>query len=256
MIKKSQEGLLSVTLDNCFENYQDKEVLNGANQIYCNNCKQMSNATTRNTMFTCPQVMTIILNRGKGLEFEVIFDYPLMINIEKYVIDKSLGNYNYELICVLTHLGPSGMAGHFIAFCKSPVNGKWYCYNDANVSEIVDPRYNNNLNIEGIPYVLFYQKYNKNKVNQNNINNINNINNNSNNIILFFNYNDKQFFLDIDKNLKIKNVIKILNKQYDIPKNVTLFYTMNNDCLDLDPSKTIEHYNLEDQSTITVLYNN
>ena len=118
----------------------------------------MSNATTGNKIFTSPEVLTIILNRGKGLEFDVNFEYSLNLNIEKFVIDKSERNNKYELICVLTHLGPSGMAGHFITFCKSPVDQNWYCYNDASVSQCDDPRYQNNDEIEGIPYVLFYQK--------------------------------------------------------------------------------------------------
>ena len=58
------------------------------------------------------------------------------------------------------------MAGHFIAFCKSPVNQKWYCYNDAQVSECDDPTSQGNGDVEGIPYVLFYQKCNKNKIKQ------------------------------------------------------------------------------------------
>ena len=43
--------------------------------------------------------MTIILNRGKGLEFDVNFDYPLILDIDKYIIQRT-GNDNnkYELI--------------------------------------------------------------------------------------------------------------------------------------------------------------
>ena len=44
MIKKSPNGFVSVTLDNCFQNYQEAEVLSGQNQIYCNNCHVMANA--------------------------------------------------------------------------------------------------------------------------------------------------------------------------------------------------------------------
>ena len=182
MAKKKPNGFLSVTLDNCFENYEEEELLNGTNQIHCNNCNRMSDAKTGNKLFTCPQVMTIILDRGRGLEFDVIFEYPLIINIDKFVIDKSNDdNCQYELISVL-HYCESGISGHFIAFCKSPVDNKWYCYNDASVSECEDPRIQNNGNIEGIPYVLYYQKYQRN--NNKLINhNINNINNNSNNKI-------------------------------------------------------------------------
>jgi ubiquitin C-terminal hydrolase len=164
--KINTTGFASVTLENCFENYQIEEKLIGQNQIYCNDCKHLSNATTGNKIYTSPEVLTIILNRGKGLEFDVNFEYPLNLDIDKFVLDKSQTNNKYELICVLTHLGPSGMAGHFIAFCKSPVDQNWYCYNDAMVSQCDDPRYQNNNEIEGIPYVLFYQKKKSDKTNE------------------------------------------------------------------------------------------
>ena len=173
MAKKSPDGFISVTLENCFENDQEVEILSGQNQIFCNNCKRMSDASTGNKMFTSPEVMTIILNRGKGLEFQVEFEYPLFLNIDKYVIDKSQNNNNnYELICVLTHLGPSGMAGHFIAFCKSPNDGKWYCYNDATVTEIDNPTENDDGEFESVPYVLFYQRCSQDKILNNNNSNI------------------------------------------------------------------------------------
>ena len=119
------------------------------------------------------------------------------------------------------------MAGHFIAICKSPIDNKWYIYNDAQVDECIDPRNTNNKIIEGIPYVLFYQKYDKNSK-ENNENNeniknqaINQINNNINGNILtlYFNYKDKEFYMDIDKNMTIKQIIKELNQKYGIDKN-------------------------------------
>ena len=158
MIKISPQGFASVTLENCFQYYQKEEILSGENQILCNKCKLMVNATKGVKIFKSPQVMTIILNRGKGLEFDVNFEYPLSLNIDNYIVDKSSINNNYELICVLNYNEKNEKDGHFIAACKSPINNKWYCYNDSLVSEIDDPRYENNKGIEQIPYVLFYQK--------------------------------------------------------------------------------------------------
>ena len=240
--QNNSNALYSVTLENCFENYQDTELLDRENQIYCNNCNKMSDATTGNKMFTCPQVMTIILNRGKGLQFDVNFEYPLLLNIEKYVIDKKNGeNYNYELICVLTHLGPSGMAGHFIAFCKSPVDNNWYCYNDAQVSKCIDPRSQSNNQIESIPYVLFYQKTNKN--NQNNT------------ITLFFSYKTKELYLDIEQNMKIIDLINILHNKKHLSKNIMLaIENKGEDKLTiLDNNKTINDYNIKNESYITIV---
>ena len=97
-------------------------------------------------MIKSPEVITIFLNRR---EFDVEFEYPLVINIDKYNTSK---NNDYELICVLTHIGPSGMAGHFIAICKSRIDKKWYLFNDQTVTK---SSYKDALN-KGTPYILFY----------------------------------------------------------------------------------------------------
>jgi hypothetical protein len=234
-MEKKNTGFMSVTLYDCFENYQEPEMLFGSNQIYCNSCNRLSNAQTANKIYTSPEVLTIILNRGKGIQFDVNFEYPLSLDIDKYIIDKSKGNNKYELICVLTHLGPSGMSGHFIAFCKSPVDNQWYCYNDANVSICNDPRYQNNNEIEGIPYVLFYQKCNYetfNKINSNNNHdNYNDFKNegkqDSNYINLCFNYNGNEIPLSViqgHKRITPSSLVNELISQYNyIPHNILLF---------------------------------
>ena len=64
----------------------------------------------------------------------------------------------YELIGIVIHIGNSGNDGHFYTYCMSPVNQKWYSYNDSKVEYISDPI----QSIRGIPYLLFYQKIKKN----------------------------------------------------------------------------------------------
>ena len=267
MVSKSKDGLMFVSLDNCFEYYQVKECLSNDNQIYCNNCKTRSDATTGNKLYTCPQVMTIILNRGKGLEFDVNFEYPPYINIDKYVVTKaSYGTtYKYELIGVLSHYGESSMAGHFIAFCKSPVDGNWYCYNDAIVTETDEPKNQINGNFDGIPYVLFYQRTDLNKIQKPNNNNYSNnfisskknenINkiNDTKNIILNFNYDEKQFSLDVDEKIKIKDLINNLFKKNRIPKNCSILFQNQNDCIELESHKTIYDYGIRDGDTLTIV---
>ena len=261
MVKVNPNGFISVKLEDCFQHYQQSEILSGDNQIYCNICNQMANAANGNKLFTAPEVMTIVLNRGKGIEFDVNFEYPLRINIDNYILDKECKNNDYELICVLTHIGPSGMAGHFIAICKSANDNKWYIYNDAQVDECIDPRNTNNKIIEGLPYVLFYQKYNKNSkdnneniknqvINQNNINN----NINGNMLTLYFIYNDKEFYVDIDKNQTIKQIIKELNQKYGIDKKCSLYFEEGNDFIRLEDNKKIRDYpSIKNETKLTVL---
>ena len=185
--------------------------------------------------------MTIILNRGKGFEFEVNFQYPLVLDIDKYVIqkiDNDSDNNKYELICVLSHYGD--FAGHFIAFYKSSVDDKWYCYNEDFVTLIDDPRHQINGNYDGIPYVLYYQKV-KHKQNLDKI-------------TLYFNYQDgRQLLLDVDKNMKAKDMIKTLINKYNLPNNISLYYEKDSKMIEVD--NTINSYNLQNKSIITVIDN-
>ena len=79
-----------------------------------------------------------------------------MIDITQFVLEKDMPELRYELYGVITHIGESGPNAHFIASCKSPIDKKWYKYNDA----FVDPITNIQKEIfdYGVPYILFYQK--------------------------------------------------------------------------------------------------
>ena len=48
------------------------------------------------------------------------------------------------------------MSGHFIAYCKDPITGKWNKFNDAIVDEVKD--FQKDVIDFGMPYLLFYEK--------------------------------------------------------------------------------------------------
>ena len=77
------------------------------------------------------------------------------LNLQNYFQMKDSG-VNYKLIGVVTHMGLSGASGHFIACCRSPIDGKWYKYNDDLVSNIIDVK--QEIIDYAMPYILFYQK--------------------------------------------------------------------------------------------------
>ena len=87
--------------------------------------------------------------------YNVKLDFSEKIDISQFVLKKSKPKMIYDLYAVITHLGKSGPDAHFVASCKSPVNQKWYRYNDTLVNPI------NDLQKEvidfGNPYILFYQ---------------------------------------------------------------------------------------------------
>ena len=66
----------------------------------------------------------------------------------------ALNSLHYKLISIITHFGPSGTAGHFIAFCFIKDKNKWYKFNDSNVTESNFQE----ASTSGDTYILFYER--------------------------------------------------------------------------------------------------
>ena len=240
-------------MEDCFEQFEEKELLSGPNQIYCNICHKQSDAISFNKLYNCPEVLTIILNRGKGLQFNVEFQFPLNLNINNYIIDKNCET-NYELIGVLTHLGPSGMSGHFIAYCKSPVDKNWYRYNDAEVTQCQNTLYE--INSNGIPYVLFYQKIHNLNINEEKKKIIPD-NYNKKKDTLYFLYEGKEAYIDlnIEENKSFYDIINEIKKRFDfIPNDANNFYLMKKDnMINIDIYKGVKENKLKSGDKICII---
>ena len=144
-----------VNLDDCFDYNQKTDLFTGDNKNYCNVCKQTWESNYTSLIYSSPNVLVLILNRGKNNIYNIKLNFKETIDITNYVTQKD-GQLIYNLYGVITHYGQSGPSAHFLAFCKSPINNKWYRYNDAAVTDV------NNLQTDvinfGNPYILFYQK--------------------------------------------------------------------------------------------------
>ena len=140
-----------VNIYECFEYNQKDDYILGENQIFCKNCRMMTNSINKVKLIICPNILVINLNRGKGLQFDVKLYFEEYLNIKNYVYYAKSPSF-YELIGIVTHFGPSSMGGHYIAFCKSFVDLKWYKYNDSTVTESSFEEARNT----GVPYILFY----------------------------------------------------------------------------------------------------
>ena len=245
MVKKKPGGFTNITLNDCFEQNEQPEMLEGSNQIYCNNCHFSSDAISCNKFNTCPEVLTIILNRGKGLEFEVEFSFPLSISIDKYVTEKSFST-NYDLIGVLTHHGPSGMAGHFVAYCKSPKNGEWFFYNDATVTHCDKGNVEKEMVSNGVPYILFYQRTQTTS------------SGNTENKCIYFTYEGKEGFYEyIDDNQLLCSVYEEIKNKYSwAPSNNASFFLLkNNDMKGIDEYKSLRDNGINNNDKICVIIN-
>ena len=147
-----------VNLDDCFEYNQKDDIMTGDNKIFCNKCKQYSDSINRNKILSFSNILILILNRGKNNKYKVTLNFSEKIDLTKYVLNAQ-DNYIYNLYGVITHLGESGESGHFVASCKSPVDNKWYRYNDSIVYLIND--FNKEVAKFNTPYILFYQRDSK-----------------------------------------------------------------------------------------------
>jgi len=147
-----------VTLNDCFRYNQKTNTFTGENKNYCNNCKQLFDSEYTNRIYSSPNVLILILNRGKDNKYNIKLDFTETFDLTQFVVVKDRSPLIYNLNGVITHYGQSGPNAHFIGFCKSPINNKWYKYNDAFVNLVEDVQ-KEIINF-GTPYILFYQKSN------------------------------------------------------------------------------------------------
>ena len=148
-----------INIYDCFLYDQRINYMAGENAMYCNYCKRTCNSQMC-TRVLGPEIIIIILNRGKGIEYNVKINFVEELNLYNFIDYKETG-VNYQLIGVITHLGESGMGGHFIAYCKNPISNSWYQYNDSIVNEVNYSNFKAEVIDYAMPYLLFYQKVGK-----------------------------------------------------------------------------------------------
>ena len=146
----------SVSIYECFYYNQKTDLFNGQNKNYCNICKQLYDSVYTSKIYSSPNNLILILNRGKDNIYNVKIEFDEIIDITQFVLLRDIPKMIYNLYGVITHIGQSGPNAHFIASCKSSIDNKWYKFNDAIVSSISN--FQKEVIELGTPYILFYQK--------------------------------------------------------------------------------------------------
>ena len=141
-----------VDLYECFEYNRKIDSMTGDNQMYCNICNKLYDATYVTYLYSTPNYLILNLNRGKGAVYECKVNFPEQLNIFNFVTSKQ-ATTAYELYAVICHLGPSSMDGHFVAYCRNRLDNKWYLYNDGFVTLCHRAK----QYTDGMPYILFYR---------------------------------------------------------------------------------------------------
>ena len=149
------ENNKSPSLIDCFNYYVEGEILEGDNGWYNEDTKERIDIIKKIQFWSFPNILVIDLKRfnNRFQKNQILVTFPIEeLDLSNYIIGYKKNNYKYELYGICNHSG-GVMGGHYTAYVKN-ANGKWYHFNDANVSEvgiigsIISPK----------EYVLFYRK--------------------------------------------------------------------------------------------------
>ena len=147
-----------LTLNDCFFYNQKSEYFTGENQNFCNTCKLFYDSNFYSKIYVSPNVLILILDRGIENIRDIKIFFTETIDISQFVIQKDSPQLIYNLYGVVSEVNQNGLSQHFIASCKSPIDNKWYKYDDTVVTPISDVQ--REVIGFGNPYILFYQKNN------------------------------------------------------------------------------------------------
>lgn len=137
------------SLIHCIEANSQPEMLSAENAYYCRNCKDHVESMKSIEIFRAPPVLFLNLKRFKSssgsyykdkLEDKVSFpleDLDLSTHILSNLNDDGTPKeqIHYELFAISNHYGNMGF-GHYTAFGKNKVTGKWYDFDDSSVTEV------------------------------------------------------------------------------------------------------------------------
>jgi ubiquitin carboxyl-terminal hydrolase 8 len=149
------ENNKSPSLIDCFNYYVEGETLEGDNGWYNEDTKEKIDIIKKIQFWSFPNILVIDLKRfnNRFKKNQILVTFPIEeLDLSDYIIGYKKDNYKYELYGICNHSG-GVMGGHYTSYVKN-ANGKWYHFNDANVSEvgliysIISPK----------AYVLFYRK--------------------------------------------------------------------------------------------------
>jgi len=145
-----------LNVHDCLKELFKDEILSGDNQIFCNKCRKMSDSINRTTIYKAPNILILILNRGRGNSFECEIKYSSneILDLSVYNIISQDSPRKYKLFGVISHIGESSDEGHFIAYCKH-FDDNWYMFNDSIAKTVGENELTN-----GVPYILFYRNIN------------------------------------------------------------------------------------------------
>lgn len=138
----SSRASSSIDLYRCFQMYTEEDKLSPMDTWYCNRCKDHREAYKKMEFWSLPIVLVIQLKRFTYTTYsrdrlDTAVSFPLEgLDLTKYRIGPADPGVPaiYDLMSVSKHMGGLG-GGHYVAYSRSSINGRWYYFNDSSVQE-------------------------------------------------------------------------------------------------------------------------
>ncbi|XP_012924247.1 ubl carboxyl-terminal hydrolase 18 isoform X1 [Heterocephalus glaber] len=162
------------TLEDALRHFFHPRELCNKSKFFCQNCGRKTQGTQALKLTRLPQTLTIHFMRFSiknsraekvchSLYFPESLDFSQVLPSEQDISEaEEQDEGQYELFAVIAH---SGMAdfGHYCAYVRNPVDGKWFCFNDSHVSWVswkdIQCTYgNHSYRWQETAYLLVYMK--------------------------------------------------------------------------------------------------
>ena len=141
----------NVDLMDCFKLYVEGETIEG---VFNEKTGKKENVKKQIMFWSFPSILVIDFKRfnSNNKKNQILVQFPLEdLDLSPFSIGYKKNSYVYDLYGICNHSG-GVLGGHYTSFVKN-ANGKWYHYNDTNVSEV-----NVDQLITQKAYCLFYRK--------------------------------------------------------------------------------------------------
>ena len=138
-------NIYEINVHDCL--YYDKQLK--CNMLTCEHCKFMTQSSFKNVIYLSPRILIFIFNQN------VMLSNKRYIIEEKIDIDYFVEKKGYTKYFLVGMVFSIAFQKNYIAYCRSPIDNKWYCYNDSQVQ--MKNSFQEIIMAHGIPYILFYQ---------------------------------------------------------------------------------------------------
>ena len=152
-----------INIYDCLNYYESPKIIE-QNGKECDTCGNKDAFLITSKIKKCQNNLLILLNKNFNNEEKnenIKFELNEIIDMKNYVKDNEnldkIMYHLYAIICLSISFDENNKNNiHHIAFCKSPIDNKWYKYDD-NIVEPIN-ELENEVDKFGMPVALFYQK--------------------------------------------------------------------------------------------------